>query len=376
MPHLPTAKPQEIGIDPKRLEIAHQLLDSWTSGDNAPLPGAAMIVGRRGNVVEPRYFGKQGPEAGAPPIRRDGLFLMASITKPLTYLAGLMLVERGMLNLGDLVTKHYPDFAAHHKEATRIIHLFTHTSGLPDMAPNNRELRQQHAPLEKFIEAAIRDTVPLFPPGTSFSYQSMGTLLVAALVQKLSGVTIHEFLRREVFEPLGMTSTALGSRTLDRERIVWLKTTDEQEPDWGWNSRYWQELGVPWGGMFSTPEDMAIVCNLMLRGGEHAGTRLLAPATARLMSTNRQGDLPDVSEPLRRTKAWGLGWQMNHPFADDSLCDLLTRDAYGHLGATGTLMWIDPRLEGFFVLCTTAARDLHPWRLVAVSNAAAAAFVT
>jgi CubicO group peptidase (beta-lactamase class C family) len=375
MPHLPKARPQEIGIDANRLEIAHKLLDSWTSGDSPPLPAAAMIVGRGGKIVEPRYFGKQGPEADAPPLRRDGLFLMASITKPMTYLAGLMLVERGLVNLGDLVTKHFPDFAAHHKEETRVMHLFTHTSGLPDMLPNNRGLRRQQAPLEKFVEGAIRDTMPLFPPGTSFSYQSMGTLMVAALVQNLSGLTIHEFLRKEVFEPLGMKSTALGSRTLDRERIARLKPSDEQEVDWGWNSRYWQELGVPWGGMFSTPEDMAIVCDLMLRGGEHAGIRLLAPATARLMSTNRLDDLPDVPEPLRRTKAWGLGWQMNHPSADDSLCDLLTRDAYGHLGATGTLLWIDPHLEGFFVLCTTAPRDLHPWRLVALSNAAAAAFV-
>ena len=375
MPHLPTAKPQDLGIDADRLEIAHRLLDAWTRGDNPPLPGAAIIVGRRGKVVEPRYFGKQGPEADAPAIRRDGLFLMASITKPMTYLAGLMLVERGLVNLGDRVTKYFPDFAAHHKEETRVIHLFTHTSGLPDMVPSNLELRKQHAPLEKFIDAAIRDTVPLFPPGTSFSYQSMGTLMVAALVQKLSGVSIHEFLQREVFGPLGMKSTALGSRTIDHERIVRLKASEEQETDWGWNSRYWQELGVPWGGLFSTPEDMAIICDLMLRGGEHGGIRLLAPATARLMSTNRLDDLPDVPEPLRRTKSWGLGWQMNHPFADDSLCDLLTRGAYGHLGATGTLMWIDPHLEGFFVLCTTAPRDLHPWRLVAVSNAAAGAFV-
>jgi CubicO group peptidase (beta-lactamase class C family) len=300
---------------------------------------------------------------------------MASITKPVTYLAGLILVERGLLNLGDLVTRHLPDFAAHHKEATRVIHLFTHTSGLPDMLPNNLELRRQHAPLERFIEGAIRDTIPLFPPGTGFSYQSMGTLVVAELVQRLSGTSIHEFLRREVFEPLGMKSTALGSRGLETDRIVRLRTADEQEPEWGWNSRYWQELGAPWGGMFSTPDDMAILCDLMLRRGEREGVRLLTPSTVQLMTTNRLDDLPDVPEPLRRTKAWGLGWQMNHPFADDSLCDLLSREAYGHLGATGTLMWIAPNLDGFLVLCTSAARDLAPWRLVAVSNAIAVAFV-
>jgi CubicO group peptidase (beta-lactamase class C family) len=375
MSHLARARPEEIGLDPKRLEVAYKLLESWTAGEMPPLPGAALAVGRMGRIVEPRRFGKQGPEAGAGSMRDDAVFLMASITKPLTYMAALILVERGLLNLGDPVTRHLPDFAAHHKDATRVIHLFTHTSGLPDMLANNVELRRQNAPLERFIEGAIRDTVPLFPPGTGFSYQSMGTLVVAELVRKLSGLSIHEFLRREIFGPLGMSSTSLGSQGLEPERIVRLRTPADQEHSWDWNSRYWHELGAPWGGMFSTPGDMAIICDLMLRGGERGGVRLLAPSTVGLMTSNRLDDLPDVPEPLCRTKAWGLGWQMNHPFADDSLCDLLSRDAFGHLGATGTLMWIDPGSHGFLVLCTSCPRDFAPWRLVAVSNAVAAAFV-
>src|SRR5439155_13807570 len=103
------------------------------------------------------------------------MFLMASITKPITYLGAMLLVERGRLNLSDRVTRTIPEFAAHGKEEVLVQHLFTHTSGLPDMLPDNIPLRREHAPLSRFIEGAIRHTVPLFPPGTRLSYQSMGT---------------------------------------------------------------------------------------------------------------------------------------------------------------------------------------------------------
>src|SRR5688572_91806 len=193
---LPHAKPAEIGLDERRLEAAYDRLDEWTSGKDAPIPGGTILVGRKGKVVEPRFFGRQGPEAGAPPIRRDSIFLLASITRPVVYMGGLMLVERGLLNLSDPVTRYIPDFAAHHKENTLVQHLFTHTSGLPDMLPRDKELRAAKAPLEKFIEGAIKDTVPLFPPGTSFSYQSMGTLTVAEIIQRITGQGIHDYINR------------------------------------------------------------------------------------------------------------------------------------------------------------------------------------
>src|SRR5204863_9436310 len=112
-----------------------------------------------------------------------------------TYLGAMLLVERGLLNLSDRVTRYIPDFAAHHKENTLVQHLFTHTSGLPDMLDNNLELRRAHAPLSKFIEGAIRDTVPLFAAGTKLSYQSMGTLVVAEIVQRISGLSIAAYLK-------------------------------------------------------------------------------------------------------------------------------------------------------------------------------------
>ncbi|MCP3691680.1 MAG: beta-lactamase family protein [Planctomycetaceae bacterium] len=376
MAHLPVVAAKSIDLDEARLEVAYDLLDSWTRGADAPVPGGAILVGRGGKVVKPRFFGRQGAEPDAEPIREDGMFLLASISKPLTYLGALKLVERGKLNLSDPVARYIPDFAAHHKDTTLVQHLFTHTSGLPDMLPDNDQLRRQQAPLERFIQGAIRDTVPRFPPGTQYSYQSMGTLVVAELIQRISGMTIHEYLKKELFDPLGLQSIGLGSRGLDRARLVRVQTPPGRDSrQWGWNSRYWQELGAPWGGVFSSPMDLAVISQLMINGGTHDGVRILSPSMVEMATTNRLDDYPDLPESTRRTLPWGLGWQMNHPGTSGSWSDSLDRQAFGHTGATGTMLWIDRDRDGFCMLLTTAVRSRAPWRLVQLSNIVASAFV-
>ncbi len=373
-PHLPHAKPEDIGLDGKQLKVAFDLLEKWTATKD--VPGGAIIVGRHGRVVAPRFFGRQGPEADAPPIREDGMFLMASITKPVTYLGAMLLVERGLLNLTDPVVRYVPEFKGKDKDLVLVRHLFTHTSGLPDMLPDNTELRKKHVPGQRFLDGAVRDTTLAFKPGTQVSYQSTGTAIVAEIIQRLSGLTIADFLRKEIFEPLGLKSTALGAKGFPRERLVRVQLPDEQVgSDWGWNSPYWQDVGAPWGGLFSTPEDFAVICQLMLSKGTHAGVKLLSPASVRAMTTNRLVEEPELPEPIARTKPWGLGWRMNHPGTSGSWGDLLGKDVFGHTGATGTTVWIDPQTQGFCLLLTTAIREKAPWRLVHLSNAVAAAFL-
>ena len=226
--HLPVGKPEDIGIDAKRLRAAYDLLDSWTAGKGAVVPGGAVIVGRRGKVLPPHFSGRQGPEPDAPPLRKDGMFLLASITKPVVYTAAMMLVERGLLNLNDPVVRYVPEFKANGKETTLVSHLFTHTSGLPDMLDNNAELRKKHAPIQTFLDAASKDTIPLFKPGAKLSYQSMGTAVVAEIIQRLTKLTCAEFLKKEIFDPLGLKSTGLGSTGFDRDRLVRVEVPDYQ----------------------------------------------------------------------------------------------------------------------------------------------------
>lgn len=374
MPGLPHATPEELDLDREQMTRAYRLLESMTLQAKDAIPGGAMVVGRSGRILPPVFFGRQGPDRNAPEIRQDGMFLLASITKPVTYMAAMRLVERGQLSLSDPVMKYIPEFAAHHKEDTLVLHLFTHTSGLPDMVPDNAQLRRQHAPLSRFTEAAI-GAIPLFPPGTDLSYQSMGTLIVAELVQRLSGKTIAEYIRDEILMPLGMNSTGLGSKGFDRDRLVQVETPEYQgRSNFGWNSRYWQELGAPWGGMFTTPADFAILCQTLLNQGSYGETRILSQASVRAMTSNRLEDLPQISESIRRTQPWGLGWRLNHRASADTFGDLLSSKAFGHTGATGTMCWIDPDLDGFCLLLTTGLRSRAPWRLVHLSNAVAAAF--
>jgi CubicO group peptidase (beta-lactamase class C family) len=372
---LPVATPRELGFCPERIARVDSLVRRWTTGTDAPWPAASLAIGRRGRLLEPICHGRRGPEPDAEAVRLDDMFLIASLTKPITYLAGMLMVERGLLGLSEPVVERLPEFAPHGKSATLVQHLFTHTSGLPDMLPNNRELRRQQAPLERFLQHVCADTAPLFPPGAGFQYQSMGTLVAAELAQRASGFALPELLRRELFAPLGLRATGLGAERLDERRIVRVRTPLDQEPSWNWNSAYWRRLGAPWGGMFSTPCEYAALCQLMLNGGRWRENQIVAPATVRMMTTNRLDDLPNVPEAQRRTKAWGLGWQMNHPTGVDCLCDLLGPDAFGHIGATGTLVWCDPRSEAYCVIFTSAPRDEAPGRLVAVANAVAASLI-
>jgi CubicO group peptidase (beta-lactamase class C family) len=372
---LPEVKPEAIGLDPRRLQVAYDLLEKWTTGPKAPVPSAAIVVGRAGKRIAVRQFGKQGPEADAGPIQRDAMFYMASVTKPVIFMGAMLLVERGRLNLSDRVTRYIPEFAANGKGETQVLHLFTHTSGLPDELPNNAELRRQQAPLRKFIEESIA-AKPLFKAGTRFSYSSSGTVTVAEIVQRLSGISIHEFVRREIVEPLGLKSTGLGSKGFARERIVRCTLPDYQVGSPGnWNSTYWQEFGSPAGGLYSTPEDYAVICALMLGSGKWGNVRLLSPATVRMMTTNRLNDLPDLPEPVRRTQPWGLGWRLNHLGTPNSWGDLLGRHVFGHTGSAGNVVWMDPQTKGFCVIFTNYLRAKAPWRLVHLCNAVAASFV-
>ena len=346
------------------LKMAEEVLARSVSSGKVE---AASLFVRHRRTVFARSFGAAATT--------DAIFLLASISKPLTYLVGMRLVERGLLNLSDPVTRYIPDFAAHHKEDTLVEHLFTHTSGMPDMLPDNAELRRKHAPLKTFIEGAIASP-PLFPPGTNLKYQSMGTLVVAELIQRITGHPIRQALRQELFDPLGLDSIALGSRGVDRRRLVRVQTPEYQRgTDFGWNSRYWQEFGAPWGGVFASPDDLAVICQLMLEGGSVEGTRLLAPSTIEAMTGNRLMTMPGIPDPVRRGQPWGLGWRLNHPGTSGSWGDTLSPRVFGHTGATGTMCWMDPDREAFCILLTTAIRSRAPWRLVHLSNAISASIL-
>lgn len=326
--------PEEAGLDPARLQRAFDLLEGWAASDQAQ--GSAVAVARDGILLEPRGFGLRAVGSARFPILPDGVFLVASVTKPVTAMAALLLVERGELSLGDRVCDIVPEFTGQGKGDVRLVHLLTHTSGLPDMLPNNAELRQRHAPLAEFVNHICQVDL-LFEPGTQVRYQSMGTAMVGEIVQRLAGGELRDFLRAEIFTPLGMTSTSLGLSDELRTRLADVVLPDEQRlTDWHWNSEYWRGFGAPWGGMFSTVTDLVTLLQMLLRDGLGGTRRILGPAAARAMLTDQTSLMPDLPARARPGHRWGLGWRLG------AWGDLGSPRTFSHGGATGTLVGADP----------------------------------
>jgi CubicO group peptidase (beta-lactamase class C family) len=373
MPPLPLAKPEELGLSAAQLKRLDDVVERWVKADK--LPALGMTVGRRGRLLEPRFFGRMRPEAGAPPIRPDTLFLVASITKPVTATAVLMLAERGEIRLEDPVADYVPRFAADGKKDVLIRHLLTHTSGLPDMLPDNEKLRAAHQPLARFVEETCALKL-LFPPGTKVNYQSMGIAMLAEIVHQVSGLELKEFVRKEVFEPLEMPDTSLGWQPAKKQRIAAVRIPEDQlKNDWNWNSPYWLGFGAPWGGMITTPADFARFCQMMLNGGRLGDTRILSRQSVRAMTSNQLAGMPQVPEEERRCRPWGLGWKLQWPAHPNNFGDLVGPTAFGHWGATGTLCWIDPEAELYCILFSTQPQGEEGRFLTRLSNLVAAAIV-
>jgi CubicO group peptidase (beta-lactamase class C family) len=277
--------------------------------------------------------------------------------------------------LQDPVARYVPRFAANGKEAVHVRHLLTHASGLPDMLPNNDKLRSAHQPFSAFIDEICKLKLD-FASGTGVQYQSMGIAMLAEIVHQVSGVTAAEFLRREVFVPLGMNDTSLGWRPETKGRIAAVRISAEQaKTDWNWNTPYWLGFGAPWGGLITSPGDLAKYCLMMLGEGAWGKVRIFSPTTVRAMTMNQLAAMPKVPEEERRCRPWGLGWRLNWPAHSANFGDLLGPRAYGHWGATGTLCWLDPDAQAFCIIFTTQPQEPEGRFLARLSNVIAAAVV-
>ena len=259
-----TDVPEKIGLSSKGLERAYGLLEEAVA--EGALMGAAVQVAKKGIALEPRCFGRRELDPQGAPVEPDTIFLVASVTKPVTATAAMLLVENGKLCLDDPVSSIVPEFGVKGKNAVRIRHLLTHTSGLPDQLAENEQLRARHAPLEEFIERTCEVEL-LFPPGTDVSYQSCGSAMLSEIVKRIEGIPLRELMGQALFKPLGMADTSLGAQQDKTQRISQVKIPEgsfqygSREADWNWNSSYWWNFGAPWGGMFTTVKDMTVFCH-------------------------------------------------------------------------------------------------------------------
>jgi CubicO group peptidase (beta-lactamase class C family) len=204
---LKPASPAAAGMSQSQLERASGLIQ--TEVDSGRVGAAAILVARHGRVVLHRGFGRLSSAPGAPLVSPDSVFLLASITKAVTACSLMLLVERGLVSVGDPVNQYLPAFKGGERDKVQVRDLLRHTSGLPDMLPENIDLRRAHAPLSEFVRHTY-GTPLLFSPQSEFRYQSMGILLAAEIVERLSGTKLRDFEKKEIFDPLGMKDSSLG----------------------------------------------------------------------------------------------------------------------------------------------------------------------
>jgi len=369
-------QPEELGLSSERLGQGYGLFEEAV--EKGSLMGAAIQVSRKGMALEPRCFGRRELDPHGAPVERDTIFLVASVTKPVTATAAMLLVERGKLSLDDPVWSIIPEFGAKGKDTVLVRHLLTHTSGLPDQLHENQELRAQHAPLKEFVRR-ICEVEFLFPPGTNVSYQSCGLAMLSEIVERIEGTPLREFLRREIFGPLGMEDTSLGAQQDKVQRMSQVRIPGgdfqygSSETDWNWNSQYWWNFGAPWGGLFTTVEDMTVFCQMFLHGGRYGDVQILSPTTVVAMTTDQVAPMTGIADEVKLANRWGLGWRLGSG-ADSGFGDSVSEATYGHGGATGTLVWIDPRLRLTCAIFTNDPIGANRLRSL-VSNAVAGSVI-
>ncbi len=287
----------------------------------------------------------------------DDLFLLASISKPISAAALMTLYDSGQFQLDEPVKKFIPEFSDPPRDQITVRQLLTHVSGLPDQLPENNDLRRRHAGLAEFVELSVR-TPLLFKPGSRYSYSSMAILLAAEMAQRISTTDFPKLVDETVFKPLEMKHSALGLGPFKLEDTIRCQVEraapesgggDATAKDWDWNSPFWRNLASPWGGARASAPNVARFFAEFL----HPSGKMLKPETAQLMVRNHN---PDGVTPH------GLGFAIGER-AGSPGCSEKT---FGHSGATGTLAWADPATDTICVVLTTLplrAANPHPARL-------------
>ena len=330
-------------IDPARLSrIDAAVAAALARGD---CPGAVVVVVHRDAVVFRKAYGLRSKVPAEVPMTPDTVFDLASLTKPVaTAPAVMVLVERGKLRPGDRVAKYWPEFAANGKAAVTVEHCLLHTSGLTadnaiaDYAGSRAEMLGRVAGLS--LEA---------PPGTRFRYSDVGYIVLGELVGRVSGQSVDEFAREQVFAPLKMTDTGYRPAAGLLGRVAPTGRRDGRPIVGEVHDPRAFALGGVAGhaGLFGTADDLARYCRMLLRGGELDGARVLGPLTVRLFTEPRP-----IPGGLR-----SRGWDVDTAFSAQRGDLFPPGDGYGHTGFTGTSVWVDPPSQTAVIVLTNR---VHP----------------
>ncbi len=384
---LPTASPEEVGLSSERLDKLTDLIQGYVDDDT--LPGAVVLVARKGRAVYFESFGETNLETGQA-MPKDALFRIMSMTKAVTSVAVMMLYEEGHFLLDEKISKYIPEFenpqvivqdddgdpftyeTVPARNEITIRHLLTHTSGI------TYRFFQEEPFATLYAEAGVSDGIesqkgtvgeamrrlgrlPLRNhPGEAWAY-GLSTDVLGYLVELVSGKKLDEFVRERIFQPLEMEDTYFYLPEEKMNRLATIYTPGESGGGLVKLSTVENRVegGTYFsggGGLISSAPDYLRFTQMLLNGGELEGARILGRKTVELMTTNQIGDLPLYWDFLKGHR-WGLGFALHQGSAYS-----------GRIGSVGefrwagyyhTFFWVDPEEEVIGILMSQVFPNLH-----------------
>lgn len=310
------------------------------------IAGAVVLVGNHREVLFQRAYGRSSAVPDARPMAIDDIFDLASLTKVVaTTPAILKLAEEGKISLVDPVSRWFPEFSGKGKDDLLVMNLLTHTSGLDDFslpAVNARQIAIEGASAQR-----LKGTV-----GSRFRYADINFILLGEMVKRVTGTSLDQYSAENVFSPLGMKDTAFNPDERQFQRCSATLTSQSRmlvgqvQDD---SARY---LGGVAGhaGVFSTAQDLARFCQMVLDEGEYAGKRILSKRAVHQMTApyfSRGGNI-----------VRGLGWDIASPYSAPKGIGF-SEVSFGHTGYSGGSIWIDPETDLFVVLLTARLEYRH-----------------
>jgi CubicO group peptidase (beta-lactamase class C family) len=374
---LPTARPDRVGLSPERLERVTGYFKNEIAEKR--LPGAVMLVARRGRIAYFEALGTQDPATGAP-MTKDSIFRIWSMTKPFVSVATMMLVEEGKLTLGDPVSRYLPEFAKLEVSVEKLdpetrkatysnvpakrqitVHdLMRHTSGIPyGFLTSNAQIREAHqkAGLEpaEITSAEFATRVAKMPlvhqPGAAFEY-GYSTDILGRVVEVASGMRLSEILEKRIFVPLGMRDTGFHVADASKDRLAQpfdmvpgTKTPMVKLFD----PRLKPAMDGGGGRGVGTAGDYVRFCQMLLNGGQLDGVRLVSRTTVRFMTSDHLGTATAAGMgPGDLTfgtpgYTYGLGFGVRREAGGASVPG--SPGEYMWTGTYNTLFFVDPQEE-------------------------------
>ncbi len=320
----------------KRLESIDRIVKRGVNAGG--YPGAAVVVGRKGAMVWQKGFGRVSWGSKSPPVKPgETIYDLASLTKVVgTTTAIMLLYDEGRIELDKPVREYLPEFSGGDKDSVTIRELLEHRSGLPA----DRDIwKMAHNPIA--ARAAVLDVPLVCRPGDCYVYSDLGAIVLGIVVERVTGQGLDVYLHERVFAPLGMTHTFFRPADSLRKKIAPTAIT----PDGEYMVRgvVHDENAAALGGvaghagLFSTAGDLAVFSQMLLNGGVYDGVRIVSDSAVRLFTTRAAGS---------RALGWAMAdgqWGSGRYLSDGS---------FGHVGFTGTSIWIDPTREMFVILLT------------------------